>query len=208
VENRATVSKPFRSVRIWDESLQTPPVLLAWTVGRLVLVPIVIAAFVVSPLLAAVTLTVFVIADLYDGVLARELDADGPSRRVLDSLVDRISIWSVYLAVSLAGFLPPLLLLLLFARDLYCGLWCYRMVRARNVAIRADWMYRSLNLMLAVWVIVAPLVSNASRSYLFVGILAFSLLVAADLRRNIGRVLASPSSVRDAVLSAGGLRAR
>jgi phosphatidylglycerophosphate synthase len=201
------LARPFRKNGRWEQLIQTPPVLLAWTLGRLGLVPIVIAAFVISPPLTAIALGIFVVADLYDGVLARELDADGPSRRVLDSLVDRVSIWSVFLAVTLAGYLPPFLLGLLLARDFYCGAWCYRMVSSRNVVIRADWMHRSLNLMLAGWVIVAPMMGSAVRSSLFAGIMLFSLLVAADLIRSISRVLGSPPSLRNVVVSARDLRA-
>lgn len=187
--------------------IRTPPVLLAWTLGRLGLVPIVISAFVISPQMTAVALLAFIAADLYDGVLARELEADDTSRRVLDSLVDRIAIWSVYVAVSVAGYLPAVLLALLLARDLYCGMWCYRMVRDRNVAIRADWLHRSLNLMLAGWVVLVPLLSGSARSISFIAILGFSLVVALDLRRCVLSVLAAPSALRDAVLPARDLRA-
>jgi phosphatidylglycerophosphate synthase len=186
---------------------QTPPVLLAWTLGRLGLVPIVIAAFVISPPMTAVALLAFIAADLYDGVLARELEADDTSRRVLDSLVDRISIWSVYIAISVAGYLPVALLALLLLRDVYCGVWCYRMVSDRNVAIRADWMHRSLNLMLAGWVVAVPLLGGTARSAVFGAILLFSLVVAADLRRCVLRVLSAAPTVRDAVLPAKDLRA-
>jgi len=207
---RATTLAPQTDVPslrfgFYREVSQIPFVLLAWTLGRLGLVPVVIGAFVISPPLTAVALMVFVAADLYDGVLARDLDADGPSRRVLDSLVDRIAIWSVLVAVSLAGYLPPLLLGLLVIRDLYCALWCYRMLSTRNIAIRADWLYRTLNLMLAGWVVIAPLIGSTSRSVAFIAILAFSVLVAVDLRRCVVRVLTTPS-VRDAVLGASALR--
>lgn len=197
---------PSPRAGLYPDVAQMPPVLLAWTLGRLGLVPIIIGAFVVSPLLTAIALAAFIAADLFDGVLARDLDADGPSRRVLDSLVDRVAIWSVLIAVSLAGYLPPLLLGLLLIRDLYCARWCYRMVSARNVAIRADWLYRGLNLTLAGWVAMAPLIGNTGRIAMFTGILAFAVLVAVDLRRCVGKVLAAPPSVRDLVLRAGALR--
>jgi phosphatidylglycerophosphate synthase len=203
---RAQEEMPLRGLGIWNATFRTPPVLLAWTLGRLALIPIIVAAFALSPLLTAITLAGFVVADLYDGVLARQLHADDPSRRVLDSAVDRISIWIVYIAVTLAGYLPAVLLILFLARDLYCGVWCYRMIRSRNVAIRADWLYRSLNLMLAGWVIAAPVLSSSGRSVLFVVVLVFSLVVACDLRRCIGRVLNAPISVHDVVLPASDLR--
>lgn len=183
-----------------------PLVLAAWTLGRLGLVPIIIAAFVVSPVLCAVALAAFIAADLYDGVVARELNADDPDRRALDSIVDRIAIWSVYIAVVLAGYLPPILLMLLLTRDLYCAVWCYRMMRQRGIAIKADWMHRSLNLTLAGWVVAAPLLASPLRSALFIGVLAFALFVAVDLRRCIGKVLEAPESFRDMVVPAASLR--
>jgi phosphatidylglycerophosphate synthase len=185
-----------------------PAVLLAWTLGRLCLVPIVIAAFIISPFLCALTLAAFVAADLYDGVVARELEADDPTRRALDSIVDRVSVWAVYLAVCVTGYLPAELLGLLFARDLYCAIWCYRMMRAQGVAIKADWLHRSLNLALAGWVAVASLLSEPPRSALFIVILVFAAFVAVDLRRCVGKVLGAPDLFRDMVVPARRLRAR
>lgn len=185
---------------------RTPSVLLAWTLGRLALVPIIIVSFGVSPILTATALTAFVLADLYDGVLARQLGADDPARRILDSLVDRAAIWAVYGAVTLAGFLPPVFLVALLARDLYCGYQCQKIVRARNVAIRADWMYRGLNLMLAGWVVAAPLLHTQLRLGLFTAILAASAVVAVDLKRAVSTVIGMPSSVSAAVIPAGDIR--
>jgi phosphatidylglycerophosphate synthase len=181
-------------------------VLLAWTLGRLGLVPIIIVSFGVSPALTAAALAMFIVADLYDGVLARQLDADGPSRRILDSLVDRAAIWSVYVAVCLAGYLPVVFLAALLVRDLYCGDQCRKMISARNVVIRADWMYRGLNLMLAGWVIAAPLLHAQLRLSLFAAVLGVSALVAADLRRAVPTVLGMDPPVSDAVLPAGEVR--
>lgn len=185
-----------------------PASLLTLTLGRLLFVPLIILSFDRVPLVTAVALGVFVLIDLYDGVLARRQHADDPPRRVLDTVVDRLSIWPVYLAVTLMGFLPPVLLLLFLARDLYCAFWCYRMLAEREVVIRADWMYRSLNLMLAGWVIAAPLVETSILNGLFVGILGFSVAVALDLKRSAVVVLQMPDHVRAAVLPAGTLRAQ
>lgn len=183
-----------------------PLVLSAWTLGRLGLIPIIIAAFAISPELCAIALAAFVAADLYDGVLARQLNADDPARRAIDSIVDRISIWSVYIAIGIAGYLPVALLGLLLVRDLYCAVWCYRMVRRRGVAIKADWLHRSLNLMLAGWVVIAPQLTGAWRSGVFAGVLAFGFYVAVDLRQCIDRVLRAPVSVHDVVIPAASLR--
>lgn len=203
---RPATGLPLQKPQLWSALLSTPTVLLAWTVGRLGLIPVIILSYGVSPLLTAIALTAFVAADLYDGVLARQLEADTPSRRILDSIVDRISIWSVYIALAVVGVMPILLLGLLLGRDLYCGIWCHRMVRTRNIAIKADGLYRALNLMLAAWVVVAPMISSSTRASLFVGIFLFSIVVAVDLRRAVGKVLEMPPEVRDLVIDAGDLR--
>jgi phosphatidylglycerophosphate synthase len=196
----------WKGTRGWKRIPAIPGRLLGWTLGRLGLIPIVIVSLGISPPLTAVALAAFVLADLYDGVLARQLSADGPSRRVLDSVVDRISIWAVFIAVVLAGYLSVVLLALLLLRDLYCGVLCYEMLRKRNVAIRADWLYRALNLMLAAWVVIAPTTTSATRSILFLAVLGFSIFVAADLRQSIEKILRMQPPVRDAVLAAGELR--
>jgi len=183
-----------------------PASLLTLTLGRLFFVPVIILSFDRAPAVTAGALVAFILLDLYDGVLARQQNADDPPRRVLDTVVDRLSIWPVYVAITLLGFLPPILLLLFFARDLYCAYWCHRILTAREVVIRADWMYRSLNLMLAGWVIAAPFLQAPILNALFVGILGFSVAVALDLKRSAVTILRKPAHVRSAVLPAGALR--
>jgi phosphatidylglycerophosphate synthase len=143
-----------------------PRSLLALTIGRLALVPIIIASFDRQPAVTTAVLAIFITADLYDGVLARRLDADDTTRRTLDTVVDRLSIWPVYLAITVDGYLSAGLLALFALRELYTGYWCQRLLRERDVVIRADWMYRGLNLALAGWVIAAPFASSAGRDIL------------------------------------------
>jgi phosphatidylglycerophosphate synthase len=185
---------------------EVPGRLLMLTLGRLVFVPAIIVALSISPLLTLALLAAFIGMDLYDGVLARELGADDPARRALDSVVDRLSIWPVYVAASLMGLLPLVFVALMVARDLYCAALCGRMVRQRDIAIRADWLYRSLNLMLAAWIVAAPLLSPAARLGSFAFVFAFSLLVAADLRRSVLRVMRMPAAATPTVISASSLR--
>lgn len=184
----------------------TPRELLALTLGRLLLIPLVIVSLDAAPAVTFLALLVFVLLDLYDGVVARRLDQDNVTRRVLDSTVDRISIWSVYLAATLVGLLPASLLLLLAVRDIYCGYWCLRLISERNIAIKADWLYRSLNLVLAVWIVLAPLTSAGLRTKLFLALCAYSVLVAMDLRRSIGILLEAGSGLRSQVIPASVLR--
>lgn len=180
--------------------------LLVLTLGRLLLVPLIIVSLGVEPVITFSALVVFILLDLYDGVAARHLGGDDVSRRVLDSAVDRVSIWSVYIAAALFGFLPLPLLLVLAARDLYCGYWCYRLIAERDIAIKADWLYRSLNLALAGWIVVAPLATAGLRINLFLVICIYSAAVAVDLRRSIGTALSMPTDVSSRVIPASVLR--
>jgi phosphatidylglycerophosphate synthase len=200
---RVVISSLFELVSSMKE---VPRMLLLVTLGRFLFIPVVILSFDDSPLITAAALAVFIAADLYDGVLARKLGADDPARRVLDSLVDRASIWLVYMTVTAAGLLPPAFLVVLLARDLYCGYLCHKIVHTRNVVICADWAYRGLNLMLAGWVVIAPLVQAQARLGLFAGILLVSAAVAVDLKRSVAAILQMPSSVASVVIPAGDIR--
>jgi phosphatidylglycerophosphate synthase len=199
--------RPARAVQLpgWHEPLD--PLMVVLTIGRLVLIPFVILWLTSEPIACAAVLAVFICADIYDGVIGRQRGTDGPSRRALDSVVDRIAIDAVYIALTWRGFLPPELLVLMLARDVYCALQCARM-RVRLVAIRADWMYKTLNLSLAGWVVAAPLVTADVRVGLAVLVLVYSVVVAADLTRAVRKVLDLPPNVCGVVISAGRLRTR
>jgi phosphatidylglycerophosphate synthase len=139
----------------------------------------------------------FIVADVYDGVLARRRDADGPARRALDSIVDRLAIDACLIGACASGMLPLPLLCGFLARDVYLALLCRRMVRERRVAIKADWLYRSLNLAVAAWGMTAPFVFAEGRVALGAALLAFSLLVARDLNRAVRLVLSAPPRLRN-----------
>lgn len=180
--------------------------LTALTVGRLVFVPIIIASFTVSAAVTTVALLLFIAADVYDGVVARRHGADGPARRALDSIVDRLAIDACLIGAWVSGAMPLPILCALLARDLYLALLCRRMMSERGVAIKADWPYRSLNLAVAGWAIVSPFVSADVRVGLAAALLSFSLLVALDLTRGVRMVLKAPPRLRDTVVDAGWLR--
>ncbi len=180
--------------------------LLATTVGRLLLVPILIAAFMKQPIITMAALALFIVTDIYDGVLARTYRADDTSRRALDSMVDRVAIDSCLVSACLVGVLPLPLLCGFVVRDIYLAVLCGHMMRERKVAIKADWLYRSLNLSVAAWAVAAPFVSANTRVLLAFFLLVFSMLVAADLTLLVKRVLAGPRTLRDSVLNATDLR--
>jgi phosphatidylglycerophosphate synthase len=185
-----------------------PRALLAITLGRLFFVPIIIVSFDAVPAVTTAALAIFIAADLYDGVLARRLEADDTARRTLDTIVDRLSIWPVYIAITAWGYLAVPLLAVFAVRELFAAYWCQRVLRERDVVLRADWMYRTLNLMLAGWVILAPFESAAQRNALFGVVLLFSAVVAFDVMRSLRSVLTMPPGIRSVVIPAGELRAR
>jgi phosphatidylglycerophosphate synthase len=180
--------------------------LVAFTLARLVLVPIMIMSFFVAPALMTAALGLFIFMDVYDGVLARRYDADGPTRRAVDSIVDRIGIDGVLIAAYFAGALPAVFLGAFLARDAYCAIACAVMVSKRKVAIKADWVYRALNLSVAAWAVSAPFVSGSARNAFAAVVLAASALVVVDLTRSVRKVISAPAQIVDTVVRAGSLR--
>ncbi len=182
--------------------------LAAWTVARLSLVPVIVLSFMKVPVVATAAIVLFVVADIFDGLLARSRSADGPIRRGLDSVVDRAGIDAGIVGAYLAGILPLFLLIPLLARDAYCALLCARMFYRRRIAIKADWMYRGLNLTVAAGAISAPFVPAELWAWLAGLMLLLSIVVAIDLTRSVVSVERASPSLRDAVLRAGALRRR
>jgi phosphatidylglycerophosphate synthase len=185
-----------------------PARVLAITLGRLLVVPIIILAFDRAQVVVIGALIAFIAVDLFDGVLARDLHADDTARRVLDTVVDRSSVYPVYVWLTVTGWLPAWLLALFIAREAYCAYWGYVLLRRRAAIVKADWFYRSFNLTLAGWVIVAPLVSHAAGAWIFFAVLVYSLAVARDLALSVRVVLAMTTQVHGLVLPAGELRIR
>jgi len=180
--------------------------LAAFTLARLALVPVIVLSFMKAPLVTCVAITGFVVADVYDGVLARRNGSDGPRRRALDSVVDRLGIDAGIVGAYVAGLLPLPLFIALLARDLYCAAICARMLRRRGVAIRADSVYRSLNACIAIGAMAAPFISSTLWVGLAGGLLLVAVIVAVDLTRLVRSVESAPPTVRDLVIPAGELR--
>jgi phosphatidylglycerophosphate synthase len=184
----------------------TTALLSAFTALRLVLVPPIIASFMVSPLVTTVCLGLFMAADLYDGVLARRLNADGLQRRAFDSTVDRIAIDVCLVAAYLAHAMPAILLAGFLARDLYCALLCAWMVRLRGVALKVDVVYRSLSFFIATWAIAAPFLSATARTDAAGILLIAATAVAVDLTHCVRRVIAAGDLAPGRTISVGLLR--
>ena len=182
--------------------------LAAFTLGRLCLIPVIVLSFMTEPVVSSAAIVLFVLADVYDGVIARRYHADGPERRALDSIVDRIGIDVCLVGAYFAGALPAVLVGALLARDAYCAVLCAGMFRERNVAIKADWLYRALNLSVAACALAAPFVSATERVAVGGVLFVAAVLVALDLTRAVRLVRRSPSQVRDTVIPAARLRRR
>jgi phosphatidylglycerophosphate synthase len=176
------------------------------TLARLSLVPVIVLSFMKVPAVTVGAIVLFVIADVLDGVLARSRQADGPARRALDSTIDRIGIDAGILGAFVAGLLPAPLLIALLARDAYCAVICARMVKRRGVAIKADWLYRGLNLCVAAGALAAPFVPTTFWVWSAGVLLIISVIVAIDLTRLVRKVESAPPGLSDMVLPAGAVR--
>lgn len=180
----------------------------AITVSRLALIPVIAISFMSAPAITAPALVLFMFADLFDGILARHLGDDGPGRRAVDSVIDRIAIDACFVAAAVTGAMPVLLVCAFLARDVYCAAICAQMMAERRVAIKADLLYRGLNCALAGWALTAPFLSASGRLTGALVLFAASLFVTADLTLLVRRVRRAPSGVRDTVIGATALRHR
>jgi phosphatidylglycerophosphate synthase len=183
-------------------------VLVAFTVVRLGLIPPIIATFMVHPNVTAACLSLFMVADLYDGVLARRFDADGPGRRALDSVTDRVAIDACLVGAWAAGAMPGFVLVGLLVRDLYCGALCAWMLNRYRVAIKADLLYRGLSFLIGVWALAAPFVTQSVRSGFAIVLLGLAVVVAVDLTRGVRRIVRSPQDLSGQTIPAGVLRSQ
>lgn len=182
--------------------------LAAFTVARLALIPPVIATFMVHPAVTAACLGAFMFADLFDGVLARRFDADGPGRRALDSVTDRVAIDACLIGAWTTGAMPGLVLVGFLTRDLLCSALSTWMFCRRRAAIKADILYQGLSFLVGIWALAAPLLTQVQRAWTAILLLGFAFVVAADLARGVRRVVASPRDIEGTLIPAASLRAR
>jgi cardiolipin synthase len=103
--------------RPWFLRLQSLPNLI--TIGRLVLVPAIIGMIVTQKWTAACV--IFIVAglsDALDGWLAKTFDLCTELGAFLDPLADKALLISIYATLAVEGVVPPLLAILVVARDL------------------------------------------------------------------------------------------
>jgi cardiolipin synthase (CMP-forming) len=89
------------------------------TLGRIILVPIVVWAITSGEMRAAFFLFVAAgISDAVDGFLAKRFNMASELGAVIDPLADKALIVSIYVALAIAGALPISLVILVVSRDI------------------------------------------------------------------------------------------
>ena len=89
------------------------------TLGRILLVPIVVWAISSGPMwIAFVLFVVAGVSDAVDGFLAKRFNMTTELGRYLDPLADKALIVSIYLALGINGLIPGWLVILVVSRDI------------------------------------------------------------------------------------------
>jgi cardiolipin synthase len=89
------------------------------TIGRILLVPVIVWAIGSNRMLFAFLLFLAAgISDAIDGFLAKRLGMTSAIGAYLDPLADKALIVSVYVALGISGGLPPWLVILVVSRDI------------------------------------------------------------------------------------------
>jgi cardiolipin synthase len=98
-----------------DQSVNLPN---AITIGRFLLVPVVIWAIASGQLLFAFWLFVAAaVSDAADGFLAKQLGMTSEFGAYLDPLADKTMLMSIYVSLSIAGLLPLWVVIAVVSRD-------------------------------------------------------------------------------------------
>jgi cardiolipin synthase len=89
------------------------------TLGRILLVPVVVWAIVSSEMLIAFLLFLAAgISDAVDGFLAKRFGMSSELGAFLDPLADKVLIVSIYVSLGIAGAIPGWLVILVVSRDI------------------------------------------------------------------------------------------
>lgn len=110
------------------------------TVLRLMLIPAyLLLFFLCSPVAALPAFLAAGMTDVLDGYLARRLSATSAFGRALDPVADKLMQGAVLISLAIGDFLPWLLLLPFFAKELAQGVCGFLMLRRRRVAVVSRW---------------------------------------------------------------------
>ena len=100
----------------WGRGLSIPNLI---TLGRIILVPVVVWAIISGEMLSAFALFVVAgITDAVDGFLAKRFHMASELGAYLDPLADKALIMSIYVALGIAKALPIFLVILVVSRDI------------------------------------------------------------------------------------------
>jgi cardiolipin synthase len=89
------------------------------TLGRILLVPVVVWAIMGDKMLVAFVLFLVAgVSDAVDGFLAKRFDMTSELGAYLDPLADKTLIVSIYVALGIAGTIPYWLVILVVSRDI------------------------------------------------------------------------------------------
>ncbi|MEI7804337.1 MAG: CDP-alcohol phosphatidyltransferase family protein [Hyphomicrobiales bacterium] len=89
------------------------------TLGRILLVPVVVWAIASGAMLVAFVLFLAAgVSDAVDGYLAKKFGQTSELGAYLDPLADKVLIVSIYISLGLAGAIPRWLVILVVSRDL------------------------------------------------------------------------------------------
>lgn len=110
------------------------------TVLRLMLIPAyLLLFFLLSPIAALPAFLTAGVTDVLDGYLARRLSATSAFGRALDPVADKLMQGAVLISLAVGGFVPWLLLLPFFAKELAQGVCGFLMLRRRRVVVVSRW---------------------------------------------------------------------
>lgn len=110
---------------------------------------------------AVLCFSLFATIDVLDGDLARRLGQETSTRRLVDVLVDRVSIHAAVLTVTLTYHLAPLFFALLLTRDLAQGIYSGSVVWRYRTVVVAPRLHMSYGLGVLVWGICVLLFGSA-----------------------------------------------
>ncbi|MFV0434096.1 MAG: CDP-alcohol phosphatidyltransferase family protein [Leucobacter sp.] len=128
----------------------TMPVLL--TFGRIPLVVGMAVAFMLgAPWVSVAFLSIFVVADIFDGDVARKLNLETSLRRLADGVIDRLSVHFVLGIVAVSVELLWIPWALLAIRDAFQALIGLRVLREKRIVVAGAKWHRVYTVAIALW---------------------------------------------------------
>lgn len=190
---------PLSDVPHRDESrLSLDRLPLIITVLRIPLVIAIAVAYLQgSPALAVVLVGVFVISDVADGEWARRLNVETAFRRLIDGLIDRVSVHAMLVVVAVEASVPATAWMLLLARDVSQAVIGARALRSRGVVFAGAPWHRIYTLLIATWGSLL-MTSTAVPQWLLAAVLAAGGATLLDYSLKVRRSETAPIARQNA----------